>query len=88
MHLDITQIMLLFENFEKFQSERSEELDIDLLSDNEGEKGDKWKTSDYFHNDENEKLLLIKCRFCDLKYCDKTSTTLLKRHYNKQHLIC
>jgi hypothetical protein len=70
------------------QSERSEDLDIDLISDNEGEKGDKWKTSDYFHNDENEKLLLIKCRFCDLKCCHKTSTTLLKRHYNKQHLIC
>jgi hypothetical protein len=67
------------------QSERSEELDIDLISDNEGEKGDKWKTSDYFHNYENEKL--FKCRFCDLKYSHKTSTTILKRHYNKQHLI-
>ncbi len=51
------------------QSERSEELDIDLISDNEGEKWKmewKWKTSDYFHNDKNEKL--FKCRFCDLKY--------------------
>jgi hypothetical protein len=67
------------------QSERSQELDIDLISDNEGEKGDKWKTSDYFHNDENEKL--FKRRFCDLKYSHKTSTTLLKTHYNKQHLI-
>jgi hypothetical protein len=67
------------------QSERSEELDIDIISDNEGEKEDKWKTSFYFLNDESEKL--FKCRFCDLKYSHKTSTTILKRHYNKQYLI-
>jgi hypothetical protein len=63
------------------QSERSEELEIDLISDNKGEKEDKWKTSNYFLNDENEKL--FKCRFCDLKYPHKTSTITLKRHDNK-----
>jgi hypothetical protein len=61
------------------QSERSEELDIDLISDNEGEKEDKWKTSNYFLNDENEKL--FECRFCDLNYSHKTSTTILKILY-------
>jgi len=62
-------------------SERSDELDIDLISDNEGEKEDKWKTTDYFLNDENEKI--FKCKFCDLKHSHKTSATILKRHYNK-----
>ncbi len=39
------------------RSERSDDIDIDISSDTEVEKDDKWKTSDFFINDNNEKYL-------------------------------
>ncbi len=53
------------------QSERSDDIDIDISSDTEVEKDDKWKTSDFFINDNNEKV--FKCKYCSQKYSHKTS---------------
>ena len=43
------------------------------------------KTIDYFIYSESEKT--FKCKSCAKKYSQKTSKTILKRHYNNQHLI-
>jgi hypothetical protein len=65
------------------QSERSDDIDIDISSDTEVEKDDKRKTIDFFINDNNEKV--FKCKYCSQKYSHKTSKTILKRHYINQH---
>jgi aspartate carbamoyltransferase regulatory subunit len=53
------------------QSERSDDIDIDISSDTEVEKDDKRKTIDFFINDNNEKV--FKCKYCSQKYSHKTS---------------
>jgi hypothetical protein len=67
------------------QSERSDDIDIDISSDTEVEKDNKRKTIDFFSNDNNEKV--FKCKYCSQKYSHKTSKTILKRHYINQHLM-
>jgi hypothetical protein len=65
------------------RSERSDDIDIDISSDTEVEKDEKWKTSYFFINDNNEKV--FKCKYCSQKYSHKTSKTILKRHYINEH---